>query len=270
MDFVNDIFNLLPPSKSSFNLIGTSLPTNKDLYFRTKQREVIDQYAGARIFLSETDTDDWNHWFNQVDDERNNTAFKKIFSAYFYESALTYYNIVVDLSWTLCYVCAEFAITKGDKRITFEGCKPIEEAFQLLRTAEKVVTSPTAATNPFAYLQIMAPEYSRAIQIITDFWNSFNESEIRKKYNYCKHKGKPAYKEIEALRGTGRLFGVSIQADGGELTEIASDTRDVRWVQSLEENIAELQRFDDEILFPYIKSLLAELENVVAPSPMVF
>lgn len=51
MDFANDIFTLEPPSKTSFKLEGTSLPTNKDLYFRTKQREIIDQYAAARIFL---------------------------------------------------------------------------------------------------------------------------------------------------------------------------------------------------------------------------
>ena len=84
MDFANDIFTLEPPSKKSFKLEGTSLPTNKDLYFRTKQREIIDQYAAARIFLRETETDDWSHWFNPVDDERNNTAFKKIFTTYFY------------------------------------------------------------------------------------------------------------------------------------------------------------------------------------------
>lgn len=184
MDFANDIFTLEPPSKKSFKLEGTSLPTNKDLYFRTKQREIIDQYAAARIFLRETETDDWSHWFNPVDDERNNTAFKKIFTTYFYETALMYYNIVVDLTWTLCYVSAEFAISNSSNRVDFEGCKPIEEAYQLLRTAENSVTSPTAESNPFEYLQKMCPEYSKAIQIIVDFWNSFSSSAIRKKYNY--------------------------------------------------------------------------------------
>ena len=270
MDFANDIFTLEPPTKQTFKLEEVALPTNKDLYFSTKQREIIDQYAAARIFLNETEIEDWSHWFNQVDDERNNTAFKKIFTTYFYETALMYYNIVVDLTWTLCYVSAEFAISNSSNRVDFEGCKPIEEAYQLLRTAENSVTSPTAESNPFGYLQKMCPEYSKAIQIIIDFWNSFSSSAIRKKYNYCKHKGTPAYNEIEELRGKGRLFGISIQPIGSnETIQIASDIRDVQWVQSLTDNITELQRFDDEQLFPYVKSLLEELERVVKPSPMV-
>ncbi len=270
IEFANDIFTLEPPTKQTFDLKGTALPTNKDLYFRTKQREIIDQYAAARIFLSETETDDWQHWFEQVDDKKNNTAFKNIFITYFYEAALMYYNIVVDLTWTLCYVSAEFAVSNSSKRVDFEGCKPIEEAYQLLRTAENSVTSPTAELNPFGYLQKMCPEYSNAIQIIIDFWNSYGSSAIRKKYNYCKHKGKPAYDEIEELRGKGRLFGISIQSiDSNEAIQIASDIRDVQWVQSLTENIAELKRFDDEQLYPYVKSLLEELEQVIKPSPMV-
>lgn len=270
MEFANDIFTLEPPTKQTFKLEGTPLPTNKDLYFRTKQREIIDQYAAARIFLRETEIDDWSHWFNPVENERNNTAFQKIFTTYFYETALMYYNIVVDLTWTLCYVSAEFAISNSSQRVDFEGCKPVEEAYQLLRTAENSVTSPTAELNPFGYLQKMCPEYAKAIQIIIDFWNSFGSSPIRKKYNYCKHKGKPAYDEIEELRGKGRLFGILIQpVNSSETIQIASDIRDVQWVQSLTENIAELQKFDDEQLFPYVKSLLEELEQVVKPSPMV-
>lgn len=270
MDFVNDIFTLKPPSKISFELVGTTLPTNKDLYFRTKQREIIDQYAAARIFLGETETDDWSHWFNPVENEKSNEAFKLMFMAYFYETALMYYNIVVDLTWTLCYVSAEFAISNSSNRVDFEGCKPIEEAYQLLRTAENSVTSPTAESNPFGYLQKMCPEYSEAIKIITEFWNQFASSEIRKKYNYCKHKGKPAYDEIEELRGKGRLFELLIKpVDSTEKIEIASDIRDVQWVQSLKDNILELKKFDDEQLFRYVKSLLEELEKIVKPSPMV-
>lgn len=253
--------------RKTFKLEGTALPTNKDLYFRTKQREIIDQYAAARIFLNETEIEDWSHWFNQVDDERNNTAFKKIFTTYFYETALMYYNIVVDLTWTLCYVSAEFAISNSSNRVDFEGCKPIEEAYQLLRTAENSVTSPTAESNPFGYLQKMCPEYSKAIQIIIDFWNSFSSSAIRKKYNYCKHKGKPAYDEIEELRGKGRLFGISIQPIGtNETIQIASDIRDVQWVQSLTDNITELQRFDDEQLFPYADNFDVLVDGKVCAS----
>ena len=140
----------------------------------------------------------------------------------------------------------------------------------MLRIAENTVISPTAESNPFAYLQKICPEFSGVIQLIINFWNSFGVSPIRNKYNYCKHKGKPAYIEIEELRGKGRLISILTQPVGlDEKKEVASNIQDVQWVQSLKENIEELKRFDDEQLFPYIKSLLEELEQVVKPSPLV-
>lgn len=51
MDFANDIFTLEPHTTQTFMFESVIFPTNKDLYFRTKQREIIDQYAAARIFL---------------------------------------------------------------------------------------------------------------------------------------------------------------------------------------------------------------------------
>lgn len=270
MEFTNDIFTLIPPNSKSIRLVETKLPTNKDLYFVTKKNEIIDQYSAARIFLNETETEDWSHWFDQDDNERLNTAFQKKYTTFFYETALMYYNIVVDLSWTLCYVSAEFAVSKSSQRVDFEGYKSIEEAYQLLRIAENTVISPTAESNPFAYLQKICPEFSGVIQLIINFWNSFGVSPIRNKYNYCKHKGKPAYIEIEELRGKGRLISILTQPVGlDEKKEVASNIQDVQWVQSLKENIEELKRFDDEQLFSYIKSLLEELEQVVKPSPLV-
>lgn len=269
MDFVNDIFSLQPPTNKKFKLIGTSLPTNKDIYFRAKQKEIIDQYAGARIFLRETDIDDWSHWFQQVEDKRNNDAFKLIFSSHFYEAALMYYNIIVDLSWTICYVSAEFAMTSKGTRVDFSGCKSIEDAYCLLRYAENSVTTPTAGTNPFGYLKSMCPEFETAIQMIIDFWNDFGSSEIRKKYNFCKHKGKPSYLEIEKLRA-GKIFRLYKENQStGEKLQMPSDIRDVQWQFSLVESINELVAFDDEKLFPYIKALLEELERVLQPSPMI-
>ena len=106
MDFRTDIFSLEAPSSKKFDLVGVKMPTNIDVYFRAKQKEFIDQYAAARIFMHETETDDWKHWFNEVEDKTANDAFKFIFTSYFYESALMYYNIVVDLSWVLCYISA--------------------------------------------------------------------------------------------------------------------------------------------------------------------
>ena len=58
MKFSTDIFALDKPSNVKFNLVGTALPTNNDLYFRTKQHELIEQYSAARIFMNETEIDD--------------------------------------------------------------------------------------------------------------------------------------------------------------------------------------------------------------------
>lgn len=270
MEFINDISTLRAPTNVKFGLGNVVLPTNKDVYFRTKQDEIVDQYAAARLFLRETETDDWAHWFNSGEDKTNDVILQKVFISYFYEASLMYYNIVVDLTWALCYSCAEFSIPNNDKIVEFEGSKSIEEAFQLLRTAENLVISPTAESNPFRYLQKMCPEYSDAIQLITDFWKLFSSSPIRKKYNFCKHKGKPVYKEIEDLKGRERFYYISTCCSNPQkTTRIASDIRDVKCEQSLSENIDELKKFDDEQLFPYVKSLLEELEKVVDPSPLV-
>ena len=50
MEFTTDIFSLDKPSSVKFNLVGTRLPNNHDLYFRSKQREIVEQYSAARIF----------------------------------------------------------------------------------------------------------------------------------------------------------------------------------------------------------------------------
>jgi len=269
MEFTTDIFSLEPDGNRTVNLLGVSMPTSKDVYFRAKQKELLDQYAAARIFMHETETDDWSHWFQPTEDATNQQAFELIFRSYFYESALTYYNIVVDLSWTLCYLSVEFALSQRGQRVDFGGIMPIEDAYKLMRSAENNVTNPNAEDSPFTYLKSMCPEYSTAIDMIIDFWNEFGHSNIRQRYNFCKHKGKPAYSEIEALRG-GRLMGFYFQQNDGTRVQMPSDIRDVQMTYSLNDSIEELKTFDDEKLFPYISALLAELERVVDPSPFVY
>jgi len=265
MEFTTDIFTLLPPASRKFELAGVSLPTNKDVYYRAKQREIIDQYAAARNFLRETETDDWGHWFNSVENETNNTAFQLIFTTHFYEAALMFYNIVVDLSWTMCYVSAEYACYKGDEPIDFSGIKSIDEAYRLLRKAENTVTSPSAVENPFLYLKSMCPDFESAIDLIIDFWKDFFDSVIRANYNFIKHKGKPAYVEIEALRPT-RFMNIYL---GKDKVQVPSDIRDVQKSLNLKNSINDLIKFDDEELFPYIRKLLELLEEAIKPSPMI-
>ena len=51
IEFKTDINELGSPSNKKINLIGVKFPNNNDIYYRAKQNKLIDQYAGARIFL---------------------------------------------------------------------------------------------------------------------------------------------------------------------------------------------------------------------------
>lgn len=270
MNFTNDIFSLNKPTQVKFDLTEIKLPNSNDVYFRAKQTELLEQYQAARIFIEETETDDWEHWFDAHDEQKLNEAFRLIFKSHFYEAALFFYNAVVDISWTLCYVAIEYACRRQGKRVNISGMKPIEEAVELLREAEKNVTNPSDMENPFSYLKRMCPEFETVINSIVDFWNAFSEKEIRKRYNFCKHKGKPAYEEIERLRH-GSPVGFYIKdTSSGQFTQIATNTQDVRYSFSLEEAIAELRNFDDNELFPYIEKLIKSIEEILQPSPIVF
>lgn len=268
MEYSYDILSLERPAERQIDLLGASLPSSKDVYFRSKQKEIIEQYSAARIFMDETENDDWNHWFNRVEDETAQRYFELTFRAYFYETALTYYNIVVDLSWTACYLATEFALTQRGERIDFGGIQSIDVAYDLMRKAENLVTNPNSEENPFGYLKIMCPEFSNAIDMIVDFWAEFGSSNIRQRYNFCKHKGKPSYTEIEMLNGS-RFMGFYRQNSNGNRVQLASDPLDVRLKCSLEDSITELLAFDNQKLYPYISALFNEIERVLDPSPFV-
>lgn len=98
MEFVTDISSLRPNLDKTFNLVETGLPTNIDVYFRAKQKEIIDQYYAARLFMREVETDDWSHWFKPLEDQQDNKAVKLIFSSYFYETALNLKQITYKLN----------------------------------------------------------------------------------------------------------------------------------------------------------------------------
>ncbi len=268
MEFTGDIISLGEYGETTFNLVGLSLPDSRDVYFRAKQKEILDQYTAARLFMDETETTDWEHWFERVENPSAQEYFELTLRAHFYEVALMYYNIVVDLSWVACYLAAEFSLKARGERVDFGGIKPVEEAYDLLRRAENLVTNPNADENPFGYLKRMCPEFSHAIDMIVDFWNQFGDSSIRQRYNFCKHKGKPAYTEIEQLNNT-RLVGFYRENSSGERVQLASNPIDVRLQISLATAIEGLKQFDNEMLFPYISGLFSELERVIKPSPIV-
>ena len=269
--FTNDIFGTIePPHETKFNLIGTVLPTNQDMYFSAKWNEIFNRYCSARIFLRKTQEDNWDYWFNPIEKPDVQKAMELTFKAELYETALINYNILVDLSWTIAYVSAEYALYTFDDEgnITnardVRGMHPIEEAYDLLRKTENGVSTPHAQGNPFDYLRTMLPEFSPVMDLIIEFWKEFSNSNIRGLYTYIKHKGKPLYKEIEEIR-RGKVMKLLIGKD-----EYPSDIRDVQKIVELEKGIQELIDIDDNKLFPYISRLLTALKVAVNPSPMTF
>lgn len=177
---------------------------------------------------------------------------------YFHDKSRTRYLVPINVSTKAVEIQNEYYCIK-----------PIDEAARLLRSAERNVTAPTAENNPFEYLKMMCPEFIPAFDQIIDFWNDFSDSEIRRRYNFCKHKGRPAYQEIEEL-SSGRVMGFYVQnKDTGEKIQMASDISDVRYSFSLEDAIVQLVDFDDNKLFPYIRKLIDTLEDILEPSPMI-
>lgn len=107
----------------------------------------------------------------------------------------------------------------------------------------------------------MCPQFVEPINLIKEFWKSFNNSKIRKVYNFIKHKGKPQYEEVKVQKVMGLII-------SGE--NCPTDIRDVQMVINLKSSIQELLEFDENVLFPYINNLYIFLEAVVNPSPFVF
>ncbi len=265
MEFSTDIFSLDPNKDIHIEFCKNTtikLPTSQDIFFRAKEDEIFQQYQSARLFLRETETDDWDHWFQDYDPNYTE-AFKLLFIQRMYETALIYYNILVDLSWTLCYISTEYALYKKDKTIKLNDFINIEDAYDAMRNAENLVTNPDNEGNPLTYIKVMCPEFEDSINLVIDFWKDFKDSSIRNLYNYIKHKGKPSYEELERIKG-GKLMGLKINEE-----ECPIDIRDVKKVVNLRKSIIDLREFDDTILFPYIKKLFELLELEIKPSEIL-
>lgn len=266
MENLPNIFELRKDSNVSINLKNAKLPSNKDVFFRAKQEELLQHYESARIFLLETETDDWNHWFelDEKDKIDKQEIFELLYMERMFECSLMYYNIIVDLSWTLCYVSVEYVLYEKGKKININELMNIEDAYNTMRKAENLVSNPNGEDNPFKYLKKMCPEFEKAINLIVDFWKMFSETNIRNLYNFIKHKGRPLYEEEEKFKGA-KAINLIIKNES-----CPTDIRDIQKRVSLKKSIAELKKFDDIVLFPYIKNLFELLEEAVNPSPFVF
>lgn len=270
--FINDIFdNIMPPSNTIFRMDGLKIPKNKDIYFMAKWHELFEKYQTARLFIEQTQKERFDDWIISPEDNKNAEKYFTLYiKSILYEAALINYNILVDLSWTLTYVSAEYSLYEFDltgnvinvKDVS--GLHTIEDAYQMLRDTEKAVTTPHTQGSPFTYLKKMCPEYTDAIDLIINFWRLFSNSQIRSLYNYTKHKGVLHYKELDSLshKKVWKFYDYNNKT-------MPSDISDVQKQISLNESITDLISFDDNILFPYINELIKLLKEAVNPSPII-
>jgi len=270
-----DVFGLMP--KRDNRPVPAHLvkaPSSRDVYFISKCEELIAQYRTARIFLQQYKFETWDRWLKDIPSENEEAKFyaKTIQQIACYEAALVFYNIVVDLSWVLCYVSFEFSLArKGDcegKRIVFGEIGSIEESMELLRIAEKNVICPSAEETPFIYLKHQYPDSAKALDLVTDFWNTFSSSNIRSLYNYIKHKGKPKYDELNKINHSPPWMFLGVNKEGHASQSLVSPT-DLLKKCSFIDGVDELIQFDDTQLYPYLKALFEELYAHVNPSPWV-
>ena len=86
--FTGDIFEeIQPPHGVSFKLVGTALPANQDIYFVAKWHEIFERYSTARLFVRKALEDNWDYWFNKVDDEKIQHAIENKFKAELYDNS---------------------------------------------------------------------------------------------------------------------------------------------------------------------------------------
>lgn len=151
MEFCTDIFEgVRPPSSSKYSFADVKLPTSQDVYFMYKWHELFERYEMARIFLHKTEGDKWDYWFSRVDDQTAQKGLELTIKAHLLETALINYNILVDLTWTMTYVSAEYAMYRFDKdgnvinADDIIGLHTIDESYALLRRMENGVSTPHA------------------------------------------------------------------------------------------------------------------------------
>lgn len=264
MEFVN-IGNLDPRTKSCCIKEGTKMVNNKDIYIREKQKEIFEYYLTARMFLMQANCIDERVIMGLLnkDDYDPCRSTELDLKGNFYECALFYYNVLIDLSWVLAYVSLEFACSINGQRVSTEGIDWISKSKAYLEEFEKNVKNPQDPTSPFRYFE-KSTSAKNIIKCISNFWDGFYNSEIRRKYNYAKHRGKLAYQEI-----------IKIENENGVAEILCKDkqlpinTNDVRKEISLYSSIQELQTFDNENLYPYIDQLFHIIEEEIQISEMV-
>ena len=264
MDFINQIDDFQYKKCGVSLKQGERIAGNEDLFFRAKQEEICEQYYAARLFLQETSFQDERvdkYLLSLTEQYKSDCDMTVYLKGLCYECSLMYYNIVVDLTWVLTYVCIEdFFYRNQFDVVKLKGIQDVKSAREAMMYYEENACSPSESDDIFLYIKSLAPSFCTVIDQVIIFWNKYRNSNNRKRYNYIKHRGKPFYSEMDE----DRVFN-AFSIAGNSLVQLASSVSDVSNRYSLNDAIKELKDFDDKELFPYVSNLIKDLERIVNP-----
>lgn len=108
-------------------------------------------------------------------------------------------------------------------------------------------------------------EYDEIYDLISSFWNSIKDSNVRTFYNRLKHCGNLLYQEENEFKTLGVKWKAIIKGK-----EIPISVDDIKERISLKESMEELLRFDNESLMNYLTNLLVKLKALIKLSDLAY
>lgn len=260
----------LPESKIKFwddniNLFDNVIPTFQDVAFKEKWHSIYYRYESARSMIVLAKEPGYDELFKLGNiDEENRKYFQFHRQIDFYETALCYYNFLVDYSWQIAYFSYEYVAYVKTAQIDLT--EPIDKgtASAIFKKLEKNISQPLDDENPLVYFS-RDNDFKEIYDLIESFFKTFKDSNIRNNYNKIKHCGNFLY--TESYEYTKMPFMCSINING---KDIPSDIRDIQETASLNGSIDELINFDNDVLFPYLVKIIELLKSYLKPSKLVF
>ena len=235
------------------------IPSSRELFFEGKLYEIYLRYQSARTMLNAIDNNENGYWYDDI--EENKDLIRLNYNGFFLESMIMNYNIIIDLTWVVTFLSIEICDyeIKSDGNFNFSDGNDISKTKEIIKKIEGLAKRPDdrEISEYMNYFNSLSEKYIPITEHIKSFWKTFKDSEIRKLYNFIKHRGKPEYKEIYNI--TGRKFYSYISDE----IEYSTDISDIRSTISLYETLNNLIYFDDNTLFEYCDKLFELLIAIV-------
>lgn len=252
---IDELFN-----KYCTGYIVNSKP--RETLFRYKAKEILDNYFRARNFLQFKEIFDFNEELKRKNSKEIINNYTTIYNQNFIDAALIYYNIILDLTWALFRLCTDNIISDTKYQFIPMSACSLNELKDFADFCESTTTNPTTPDmkNYLLYMVSLTSQtkYAKYTKIVVDKIFSTNlyvseKTKIRYLYNSIKHRKQIHYSEttIEPLF---KLFSNDVQ--------IASNEYDLYDIYSANDLRNTLIDFDNNVLFPYISTLLESLHYI--------